>query len=77
MALQCTNFGPFRCVPSELAWPDHSSQSCFLTRHQLFSMMTVSTVFVRQDFVFLEVLVNVICKTKPVSVELSVHVKGK
>lgn len=77
MALQCTNFGPFRCVPSELAWPDHSSQSCFLTRHQLFSMMTVSTVCVRQDFVFLEVLVNVICKTKPGSVELSVHVKGK
>lgn len=64
-------------MPSELAWPDHSSQSCFLTRHQLFSMMTVSTVCVRQDFVFLEVLVNVICKTKPGSVEVSVHVKGK
>lgn len=77
MALQDTNFSPFRCVPSELAWPDHSSQSCFLTRHQLFPMTTVSTVCVRQDFVFLEVLVNAICKTKPVNIEVSVHVKGK
>lgn len=77
MTLQGTNFSPFRRVPSELAWPDHSSQSCFLIRHQLFPMMTVSTVCVRQGFIFLEVLVNVILKTKLVNVDVSVHGNGR
>lgn len=77
MTLQGTNFSPFRCVPSELAWPDHSSQSCFLMRHQLFPMMTVSTVCVRQGFIFLEVLVNVILKTKLINVDVSVHGKER
>lgn len=53
MTIQCAKVSSFSCVlSSEMAWPDHSSQSCFLTSHQLFPMMVISTVCVRQDFCF-------------------------